>query len=201
MHTHVLHIHFHLNTWFVHTASHTAGTLIIRANVQYCYLIENCLSWNNALWCLLTVLSKRHRLRDIFYKFLRCKQWWFTEHPFVLNATLVIPPPQSCVIYKVIFKAILDPNTYYKNASTTVQKLNNRTVLVKSSMSQPLTSSCIYVFLLPCAVSSFNPYTVLIHIQAGHDWLQHHTPYANALCKLKACLNIWNGTIPNLFVA
>lgn len=104
MHTHVLHIHFHLNTWFVHTASHTAGTLIIRANVQYCYLIENCLSWNNALWCLLTVLSKRHRLRDIFYKFLRCKQWWFTEHPFVLNATLVIPPPSHVSFTKLFLR-------------------------------------------------------------------------------------------------
>lgn len=117
----------------------------------------------------------------------------FTENPFISNAMLLIPPPSHVSFTKLFLRPSWIQTLITKTqALPCVQKLNHRIVLVKSSMSQPLTSLCIYLFLLPCAASSFNPHIVLIHIQAGYDWLQCHTPCANALCKLKACLNIWN---------
>lgn len=81
--------------------------------------------------------SKRHRLHGNFHKFLQHNQP-FIGKSFKSNATLLISPPQPGVTHKVIFKTL---------KSTTVKKLNHRMALVKSSMSQPLTSLHAYFFL------------------------------------------------------
>lgn len=101
---------------------------------------------------------------------------WETLH---VKCYATYTSPQPGVTCKVIFKTL---------KSTTVKKLNHR--MARQIQHVPALDflACL---CLPTA-SSFNSCIVLIQIQAGHDWLQCHTPYTTALCKLKACLNILN---------
>lgn len=125
----------------------STGILVIEDNVQYCYFIENCLSWNIVL-CYLLSFKASQPSQNFFQVLTRqtAMVHWESLH-IKCYATYTSTQPHA--IYRVIFKTNLDPNTYYKSTSTTAQKLNNRMVLVKFSMSQPLISSRIYLFLLP----------------------------------------------------
>ena len=144
--------------------------------------------WNTVLWYLFTILQSGTHFMVFFTSSYDANNYdsWESLH---IKCYATYTSPQTHVIDQGIFKNNLVPNTYYKKISTSVQKLNNSMVLVQSVTSQPFTSLRIHFFLLPCTVSSSNPYIVLIHIQAGYEWLQRHTPYANALCKLKGYLN------------
>lgn len=96
--------------------------------------------------------------------------------------------PQPGVTYKVIFKTL---------KSTTVQKLNHRMALVKSSMSQPLTSLHVNFFcsiqlqLIHCTNSDLSV-TCLVTVS--------HTLYKGTL-QMKSVLKYLECTILNLSAA
>lgn len=102
--THVLHIHFHLISWFVHTARHTSP-LVFYNQGQHSELFFNWkLSQLKHCCGTYSLPFKVTQTSHTFSKFFQCKQLWFVENPFIPNAMLLIHPPRHMSFTKLFLR-------------------------------------------------------------------------------------------------
>lgn len=202
MHTHILHIHFHLISWFAHTARHISP--LVFYNQGQCSELFFKWKLSQVKHCCGTysLSFKVAQTSQCFFQVLPVQTAMVRWESLHIKCYATYTSPQAHVIYKVIFKTILHPNTYYKTPSTPVQQVSNRMVLVKPSMSQPLTSLCLSFFLSSALYSTQLQSMLCINSHPSWMWLVtvSHTLYQHTL-QIKSMLEYLECTPPHLFVA